>query len=102
MMIGRGIRIFQEQWPHHRQPSSRSLFSKGVEIGHEPVTLLNKAAANRLLRGLSHPGLLIAGSLLRVVAINGLKCRNLKPLGQQIRRRCSGITAYVRTAESEP
>lgn len=82
MMIGRCIRKLQEQWPQHGKPGARSLIGERIEIGHEPIASLDKAAADGLLFRASDPWFLIAASFLSVIALDGLERGYFKPFCQ--------------------
>jgi hypothetical protein len=77
-----GLGIFEEYGADNGQTSTRGLFGKRVEVRHEPIALLDKTAANRLMNKPSNPGLLVAGAEFRVIAIYGLKGGDLHPAGR--------------------
>ncbi len=81
------VRVLQKKGPVDRESIAGGFFGQGVEIRHEPITLLDIAAAYRFLLGAVYPDLMHARSLRRVVAIDGLKRGKLEPLGKQRWRR---------------
>ena len=77
------------------QACSRHLLCRGVKVGHQPITLFNCTAADRLLLRSMHPRFLIVGSGGSVVAVDRLKGRNLKPFRQQIRLRRTREATHI-------
>src|SRR5208282_786625 len=80
LAIHRTIRELEKERAIDRQSRTAHLLRGRVEIGQEPIALLDVTAAQiYVLRRAVFPWLLRLGANGRVVAIDGLKCRDLKP-----------------------
>src|SRR5580700_8426200 len=101
MLVASRIRVIEKQRAHHRHAGARGFLGELVEIRHEAVTLLNKAAANVFVLLASHPRLLIAASFFRMISVDGLKGRDLNPFGEEIGSGRSRETANICAAEGE-
>src|SRR6516164_6140443 len=100
-MIRGRIWELEEQRPQNRQTCARCFIGKRVEIWHELITRLDEAATNCFMLRATDPWLLVAGSLFRMVAIDGLKGSDFEPLRQQIWIRCSRVASNVGACEGE-
>src|ERR1700733_1170488 len=94
-MVARSVGKLKKERPLDRHPCTRCLVCKSIEIRHQAISLFDKPPADRFGGWTTNPRLLVAGSLLRVVPIDGLERGNLDPLCEQVLLRGSGISAHI-------
>src|ERR1700686_838497 len=102
MLVGSGLGKFEEQRAQYGHSRTRHLLDSCIEIKHQLVTFFNVTASDVFLQGSVDPWLALSGPFLAVIAINGLKCCQLRPFGEELGGWIADEAAYVRAAHSKP
>src|SRR5437868_4592014 len=101
MLVGGCIWELEKERPHNRHAGARHFFDGSIEIRHQFVTFFDIAAANIFLLGPVHPRLTMRYALFAVIAIDRLKRRQFRPLGEELGSRRTNEAATVRAAHSK-
>src|SRR5207248_761887 len=106
MTVSGRIGELKKERAHDRKTRTRGLLGCGVEVRHQAIALFDEMTADSFVFGAVNPRLVVACGLGGVVAVDGLKSRELEPAGEQIRRRGASKAANVgpthcKTAETK-